>query len=58
MLLAPIQIETDFLSHFVQYDPAGTPPQAKAPPPAPLQRRGVPLELANLSKSYTSRPVL
>ena len=58
MLLAPIQIETDFLSHFVQYDPASAPPQAKAAPQAPLQRRGVPLELTKLSKSYTSRPVL
>ncbi|MCC7644019.1 MULTISPECIES: ATP-binding cassette domain-containing protein [unclassified Janthinobacterium] len=58
MLLAPIQIETDFLSHFVQYDPASAPPQAKAAPQAPLARRGVPLELTQLSKSYTSRPVL
>nr|WP_314630312.1 ATP-binding cassette domain-containing protein [uncultured Janthinobacterium sp.] len=58
MLLAPIQIETDFLSHFVQYDPAGAPPQARTAPSAPLQRRGVPLELTKLSKSYTSRPVL
>ena len=58
MLLAPIQIETDFLSHFVQYDPASAPPQAKVAPQAPLQRRGVPLELTKLSKSYTSRPVL
>ena len=61
MLLAPIQIESDFLSHFVLYDPAGAPPQARTPPsapPAPLARRGVPLELTKLSKSYTSRPVL
>ena len=58
MLLAPIQIETDFLSHFVQYDPASAPPQAKVAPQAPLARRGVPLELASLSKSYGERPVL
>lgn len=58
MLLAPIQIETDFLSHFVQYDPASAPPQAREAPPAPLERRGVPLALTKLSKSYTSRPVL
>ena len=58
MLLAPIQIETDFLSHFVQYDPASAPPQAKVAPQAPLARRGVPLELARLSKSYGERPVL
>jgi len=58
MLLAPIQIETDFLSHFVQYDPASAPPQAREAPPVPLQRRGVPLALTKLSKSYTSRPVL
>ena len=58
MLLAPIQIETDFLSHFVQYDPASAPPQAREAAPVPLQRRGVPLALTKLSKSYTSRPVL
>lgn len=58
MLLAPIQIETDFLSHFVQYDPASAPPQAKAAPQAPLARRGVPLELTQLSKAYGERPVL
>ncbi len=58
MLLAPIQIETDFLSHFVQYDPASAPPQAKVAPQAPLARRGVPLELASLSKAYGERPVL
>jgi sulfonate transport system ATP-binding protein len=58
MLLAPIQIETDFLSHFVQYDPASAPPQAKAAPQAPLQRRGVPLALTQLSKAYGERPVL
>ena len=58
MLLAPIQIETDFLSHFVQYDPASAPPQAKVAPQAPLARRGVPLELARLSKAYGERPVL
>jgi len=58
MLLAPIQIETDFLSHFVQYDPASAPPQAREVLPAPLQRRGVPLALTKLSKSYTSRAVL
>jgi sulfonate transport system ATP-binding protein len=52
MLLAPIQIETDFLSHFVQYDPASAPPQA------PLQRRGVPLALTQLSKAYGERAVL
>ncbi|MCM2568245.1 ATP-binding cassette domain-containing protein [Janthinobacterium kumbetense] len=58
MLLAPIQIETDFLSHFVQYDPASAPPQAKAAPQAPLARRGVPLALTQLSKAYGERPVL
>ena len=58
MLLAPIQIETDFLSHFVQYDPASAPPQAKVAPQSPLARRGVPLELARLSKAYGERPVL
>ena len=58
MLLAPIQIETDFLSHFVQYDPASAPPQAREAAPVPLERRGVPLALTKLSKSYTSRPVL
>ena len=58
MLLAPIQIETDFLSHFVRYDPASAPPQAKVAPQAPLARRGVPLELARLSKAYGERPVL
>lgn len=60
MLLAPIQIETDFLSHFVQYDPASLPPQAKVgtPAPAPLPRRGVPLALTQLSKAYGERPVL
>ena len=58
MLLAPIQIETDFLSHFVQYDPASAPPQAKAAPQTPLARRGVPLELTQLSKAYGERPVL
>ncbi|WP_077402585.1 ATP-binding cassette domain-containing protein [Janthinobacterium sp. LM6] len=58
MLLAPIQIETDFLSHFVQYDPASAPPQAKAAPQAPLARRGVPLELTQLSKAFGERPVL
>ena len=58
MLLAPIQIETDFLSHFVQYDPASAPPQAKVAPQAPLARRGVPLELTQLSKAYGERPVL
>ncbi|MGK5080996.1 ATP-binding cassette domain-containing protein [Janthinobacterium sp. HLX7-2] len=58
MLLAPIQIETDFLTHFVQNDPASAPAQAKTAPSAPLSRRGVPLALTNLSKSYTSRPVL
>ncbi|MFM2087375.1 MAG: hypothetical protein RLZZ237_2244, partial [Pseudomonadota bacterium] len=26
MLLAPIQIESDFLSHFVQYDPVAEQP--------------------------------
>ncbi|MDN2672621.1 ATP-binding cassette domain-containing protein [Janthinobacterium sp. SUN176] len=57
MLLAPIQIETDFLSHFVQYDPASA-PQAKAAPQAPLARRGVPLALTQLSKAYGERPVL
>ncbi|WP_402720927.1 ATP-binding cassette domain-containing protein [Janthinobacterium rivuli] len=58
MLLAPIQIETDFLSHFVQYDPASAPPQAKVAPQTPLARRGVPLELTQLSKAYGERPVL
>ena len=58
MLLAPIQIETDFLSHFVRYDPAGAPPQAKVAPQAPLARRGVPLALTQLSKAYGERPVL
>lgn len=58
MLLAPIQIETDFLSHFVRYDPADAPPQAKVAPQAPLARRGVPLALTQLSKAYGERPVL
>ncbi|MGK5010501.1 ATP-binding cassette domain-containing protein [Janthinobacterium sp. MDB2-8] len=58
MLLAPIQIETDFLSHFVQYDPASAPPQARGTPTAPLVRRGVPLALTQLSKAYGERPVL
>lgn len=58
MLLAPIQIETDFLSHFVQYDPVSALPQAKVAPQAPLACRGVPLELARLSKSYGEHPVL
>ena len=58
MLLAPIQIETDSLSHFVRYDPASAPPQAKVAPQSPLARRGVPLELASLSKAYGERPVL
>ncbi|WP_436835956.1 ATP-binding cassette domain-containing protein [Janthinobacterium lividum] len=46
------------MSHFVQYDPASAPPQAKAAPQAPLARRGVPLELTQLSKAYGERPVL
>ncbi|MBG6221461.1 MULTISPECIES: ATP-binding cassette domain-containing protein [unclassified Janthinobacterium] len=58
MLLAPIQIETDLLSHFVQYGPASPMPQAKTVPCAPLQRCGVPLALTKLTKSYTSRRVL
>ena len=58
MLLAPIQIETDFLSHFVQYDPADAAPQAKVAPQVPLARRGVPLALTQLSKAYGERPVL
>ncbi|MBB5609227.1 MULTISPECIES: ATP-binding cassette domain-containing protein [unclassified Janthinobacterium] len=58
MLLAPIQIESDFLSHFVQYDPVAEQPRAKAGPRDRFERRGVPLALTNLSKAYAERQVL
>lgn len=57
MLLAPIQIETDLFSHFAQ-DDAAAPAKAKLAPRPASERSGVPLALTNLSKTYTTRPVL
>ncbi|MBB5368912.1 MULTISPECIES: ATP-binding cassette domain-containing protein [unclassified Janthinobacterium] len=58
MLLAPIQIESDFLSHFVQYDPVAEQARARTGPRDRFERRGVPLALTNLSKAYAERTVL
>jgi len=58
MLLAPIQIESDFLSHFVQYDPVAEQTRARTGPRDRFERRGVPLALTKLSKAYAERTVL
>lgn len=58
MLLAPIQIETDFCRTSCNT----TRPVRRRRPGSrrklPLARRGVPLELTQLSKAYGERPVL
>ncbi|KAB8045223.1 ATP-binding cassette domain-containing protein [Janthinobacterium aquaticum] len=56
MLLAPIQIESDYLSHFVQDAPSVR--HVAESHEAPKVRSGVPLALSNLSKSYDERRVL
>ncbi|MES2741219.1 MAG: ATP-binding cassette domain-containing protein [Pseudomonadota bacterium] len=56
MILAPIEVESDLLSHLARAGVHAAPPTV--PAPAPLERQGVPLTLRALSKSYAARPVL
>ncbi|WP_317201665.1 ATP-binding cassette domain-containing protein [Janthinobacterium sp.] len=54
MILAPAQLESDFLSLLTHFEPDDIPPER---PPA-LARQGVPLALRGLTKSYAARSVL
>lgn len=56
MILAPVQLESDFLSLLSHFEPDNKPPEC--PPALALARQGVPLALRGLSKSYAARSVL
>ena len=58
MIFAPAQLESDFLALLRQFDPADEAPDSAPAARAPKARRGVPLALRGVSKSYAARTVL
>ncbi len=58
MILAPTELESDFLHLLKQPAPGATPAQPAPLKLVPAARHGVPLTLRGLSKSYAARSVL
>lgn len=58
MILVPTELESDYLHLLNRPAPDATPPPRAPLEPVPAARRGVPLTLRGLSKSYAARSVL